>query len=284
MNLTQIAAFAAIPFFLIACGSYRAEKPTAKTADRAYVGMFASETEGVTVGYGGLVIRTEDGGKTWSRGANNSMCLFAVDALGSGVYTAAGNGSNVIRSTDGGKSWGQLARITGARGKALSFSDPTHGWAASKAWIGETNDGGKSWKPVALPAGAGMVEALSQVADGAGYLLAVTGELFFSADSGAGWESRGKPLDGVAGCFKPGFGKVVPNGAIRFAGERGTFAAIGMNGGKNMLVVRTTEDGGKTWGKAERYPLSGMAAGVGIGPDGAISVFHFDTTIARFHR
>ncbi|MFQ5753789.1 MAG: YCF48-related protein, partial [bacterium] len=98
---------------------------------------------------GGAIMRTDDGGKTWtSPGATLDWhkMYFADSLNGWGIYL-----TNIGKTTDGGKTWsvGRFmdppAPSSGFKG--LFFKNSTTGWAVgSSGFILKTNDSGESWK------------------------------------------------------------------------------------------------------------------------------------------
>jgi photosystem II stability/assembly factor-like uncharacterized protein len=64
---------------------------------------------GWAVGQRGLILRTEDGGKTWQRQPNHKegegSHLFSVAAIDGQTAVAVGEWGSRIRTTDGGKTW-----------------------------------------------------------------------------------------------------------------------------------------------------------------------------------
>jgi len=100
------------------------------------------------VGWGGLILRTVDGGASWKivlsgiTFAVNSVCFS--DSL---HWWAVGHGGTVLCSQDGGQHWS--VQVKGDRNTfplyGVSFSDSLHGLAAGKAYLIRTEDGGLTW-------------------------------------------------------------------------------------------------------------------------------------------
>jgi photosystem II stability/assembly factor-like uncharacterized protein len=266
---------------LSGCARWKEVAHSTKTDDRAYTGMYFDGTHALAVGYSGLIRYSADGGKNWSYGHNSSMCMFSCSMLDAATYFASGNGNDVIFSKDAGKSWDHLTDIIG-RGKSLSFIDRSNGWASSKTWLGETRDGGTTWLPVALPADASMVETVLLTAPGSGYLVSPKGVLFHTSDSGASWDALSTPFPLGDPSFRPSYTKDNQGIALAIKGKNGFVAAIGLADKKPALVVRSTTDGGKTWGSAEKHLLKGQPVTVSISPVGLLSVFLSDSTIVAF--
>lgn len=109
--------------------------------------------KGWSVGEGGLVLRTADGGATWQpppqplpEDIARHFDFAAMAVHGSNVWIAGTPGTRIFYSPDDGHSWfaaatGQSLPIWG-----LCFCDPHHGFAAgSLGTILATTDGGQTW-------------------------------------------------------------------------------------------------------------------------------------------
>lgn len=273
-----------LPFLAVGCAKWQESGTTVKTSERAYTGLFFDKNNGVVVGYGGLVMSTDDGGKIWVSGANRSMCMFAADDLDGQNCYAAGNGHNVIRSKNGGKQWGRVEDFEGkgVRGKSISFAESEIGWVASRLWVGETVDGGKTWREMPFPEGVSVVETVCCTGAGTGYIVAKNGGLFSTSDAGANWQSLGKPFPDDDAAFRPVYMKDTQGIALRFNGLEGTVACVGIAGEKAQVRIRTTKDGGKTWSKAEKHELHSAPMSVGLSRTGTIAVFNADSTMTVF--
>ncbi|HNY16843.1 MAG TPA: hypothetical protein PKL75_05285 [Treponemataceae bacterium] len=283
-SLALIVTVAALPALFASCGAtqWKETGRTAKTAEKAYTGMFYDDTNGIAVGYSGLARYTADGGKSWNTAGNSSMCLFACTMIDAANFVVAGNGNNVRTSKNSGKSWDAATNIVG-KGKSLSFIDPSRGWGSSKTWIGETGDGCATWTPIPLPAGT-IAETVCMLAPGSGYMVSQKGELFLTSDSGQHWASVSSPFPADAKDFTPSYKKDNQAVCLRMSGSTGIIAAIGMAGKTPALRIKTTTDGGKTWTKAETHPLAVAGMTVSISPTEFISVFSNDTAITKFSR
>lgn len=104
------------------------------------------------VGAHGLIIHSDDGGKTWQN--HNVLPADLCDALtwntiatqGAHVWIAGSPGTVILHSPDRGKTW--QGHATGNRTPIhkLTFVDDSHGWAVGAlGTILHTNDGGQTW-------------------------------------------------------------------------------------------------------------------------------------------
>ena len=217
-------------------------------------------------GQNGTVIRTTDGGRTWTAGTvagAGTLDLRAIAAISARTAFAMsiGDSSRIFRTTDGGRTWS--LRFTSTRKgsflDAIRFWDARHGVAVSdpvdgKFLVVTTSDGGETW--LETPA-EGMQPALSN--EGAfaasGSCLAVWGRgdawfvtggasvarVFHSADFGAHWEAVDSPIR--AGSASEGIFSVAFRDAKHGVISGGDYAKAAL-GGRNVAL---TSDGGRSW-------------------------------------
>ena len=229
----------------------------------------------------GTVLRTVDGGVTWTRrpvaGADSLdfRSVWAFDSL-SAVVASAGDAAEgqarVYRTADGGRTW-TLARRDTTKGifyDAIAFWDAQHGIILSDPVEGRfvtlvSDDGGRSWRhtprdgmPDALPGEAAFAagNAALGVAGRTQAWFATGGprgaRVYRTESGGARWDAVSVPVQPAgasAGLFATAFRSplvgVVTGGDYRIA----------RTGGRQF--ARTT-DGGRTWLRADE---SGGAPG-----------------------
>lgn len=209
----------------------------------------------VSVGERGLILRSDDGGRTWTQApVPASAGLTAVYFADAKNGWAVGHVETILRTTDGGDSW-ELVHFDPENAQPLldvCFSDASHGVAVGAYGIVYvTADGGAVWsqvpfKPDPLP-GAATVESdeddmevgidlgfefhLNAIARGPGarmYIGAEAGRLFRSDDDGAHWRELPSPYDGSF------------HGVLPLEGD--ALLAYGLRG--NLF---RSDDGGNSW-------------------------------------
>jgi photosystem II stability/assembly factor-like uncharacterized protein len=217
-------------------------------------------------GQRGTVVRTTDGGRTWSRdtvpGAS-ALDLRAIAATSPLVAHAIsiGDSSRVYRTTDGGSTWSLRWSATrkGTFLDAIRFWDARNGIAMSDPVDGRfliltTSDGGASWQevpseriPAALAGEGGFAASGSCLTVlGSSHVWFASGgakvaRVYHSADRGRTWTVYDTPIRaGVssAGIF-----------SIAFRDTRNGVLAGGdyqqpMLRGRNLAL---TKDGGRSW-------------------------------------
>lgn len=232
-------------------------------------------------GTGGTVVRTTDGGKTWSViNVPGAEKLDFRDIEAFDAYTAyilsIGNGdsSRIYKTIDGGKTW-QL-QFTNKNQKAffdaiacwdskscIAMSDPVD----SFYYLIETSDGGATWKHIdtekmdnAKPAEAAFAASgTCLIAHGKNTAFLVTGgsdaRVFRSDDRGWTWSVADTPI--VKGTSGSGIFSIAMFDRIRGVIVGGNYEKPGESG-SNLAF---TADGGKTWkpGTGLRGYRSGVA-------------------------
>jgi len=134
-------------------GDAFAESPMVPTPQNSgtkvtLLGTFFTDTNtGWAVGAGGTMVRTQDGGATWTAVPRRTpallMSIFFSDENHGWVV---GQNGTVLHSYDGGNQWRpQMSGTTSALYGAF-FKDPKYGWiVGARGTILHTQDGGQSW-------------------------------------------------------------------------------------------------------------------------------------------
>lgn len=113
---------------------------------------FADESVGLSVGTAGTVLRTTDGGVTWSVPSSGVAAdLRGVSITSGGTAVAVGEDATVIRSGDGGVTWEEIALpISSQTLHAVSMWDDDRGLIVGTGFNGVetiygTDDAGLTW-------------------------------------------------------------------------------------------------------------------------------------------
>jgi photosystem II stability/assembly factor-like uncharacterized protein len=187
----------------------------------------------VAVGAHGIVLLSDDMGKTWrqARAVPLDATLTAVSFVNDKEGWAVGHAGVVLHTRDGGEHW-DLQRSTPRQDRplfAVHFFDAAHGVAVG-LWslVLTTSDGGRVWTARELPAPPGAKRAdlnLFGLFAGPGaalYAAAEKGYVLHSADQGASWRYL---ATGYRGSFWTG--SVLADGALLVGGLRGALYRSG---------------------------------------------------------
>lgn len=215
---------------------------------------FLNESFGITAGRTGETHYTTDGGKTWPRSENMSMCRFSIDIVDENLVWNGGNGSQIRVSKDGGKTYSAVTDLPlGGSVSNLDFIDEITGWACTTGKCASTADGGMTWTPMTLPEEAKGIAALSLRTPADGYIFSRNGLFLTTHDGGATWDVKDvgmadyKVVDekNEPGLYK--FSAAVAD--IAFTDEQnGTLVFTGIVPGEGTLVwCLKTQDGGAQW-------------------------------------
>lgn len=207
-----------------------------------------SASEAYAVAEGGVLIRTTDGGETWTA-QQLAGDLEGIAFNGAGVGIAVNDDGVAYRTTDG-LAWAPVATGAGDL-RGVAFGTPTTVFAAGRDGGGARSaDGGLTW--TALSTGA--AERTEAVAAAGSRLWAVGrgGEIRFSPDGGLTWSAQ---ASGTAADLE----------SIRMLDEQN-----GYIGGSNDTVLRTT-DGGTTWTAVSNGDAGGGVAFVSEAVGWAVS-------------
>lgn len=122
-----------------------------------YDAMFYSEEDAITVGYAGEIHTSKDGGVTWPKSENQSLCRFGLDVVDKSICYTCGNGGDITKSVDGGKTFTSMTKFGQNEPNQcimMSFLDENTGIVAAKTYMAITKDGAKSWTPIEITATA----------------------------------------------------------------------------------------------------------------------------------
>ena len=231
--------------------------PTQVTLTSVY---FVNDKLGFAGGHDSTVIKTEDGGETWTKSYHNIdsqapiMTVYFVDA---DHGFAMGAFSFVIETKDGGKTWEQRALVTGDNedshlNKAFATKDGTILVAAEFGKVFRSTDQGATFTVVNSGYEGSFWGGLS-LKDGSALVYGMRGNVYRSRDDGASWTKVDAGTD-----------KSVSGG---WELDNGTIVLVGLQG-----YVGYSTDGGDHFTEVTRADRLGYVA-VLPGADHKIAVF-----------
>ena len=132
----------------------------------------------------GWVLRSDDGGYTWTRLENTGDFFTAIHFPSQKIGYICGRNGTILKTTDEGQSWQEI-RKGGAvkpryqRFKSIWFSSATEGWVVGEAGLfWHTEDGGDSWSRVKeVPSEVNFTDVF--VLDGRGWASGEGGRMFY---------------------------------------------------------------------------------------------------------
>ncbi|MDA3911390.1 MAG: YCF48-related protein [Bacteroidales bacterium] len=123
--------------------------PTSETLREVY--FFKNKVEGIAIGDGGVLLRSNNGGVHWERIViNNTLSFYDLSFISDSVGFVVHN-SGVCKTTDRGVNWESLnfdsTLLYGLGLMSICFIDESTGWVAGGyKYIFKTNDGGETWE------------------------------------------------------------------------------------------------------------------------------------------
>jgi mono/diheme cytochrome c family protein len=179
------------------------------------------------------VIRSEDGGRTWSqvsKGVDGPVDFHAMDISKADPSVVYGSHGGLQVSRDGGKTWAVQGPLPGRTyDLAASAVDADTVYAATGGGLMRSRDAGKTWKPAHLVTSpASMVHT---AADGTAYAFIVGIGLIETKEPALAW----KPLSNAFGQHVLLHLAVAPDDPKRLYGVAETSGVV------------TSNDGGRTW-------------------------------------
>jgi photosystem II stability/assembly factor-like uncharacterized protein len=168
----------------------------AQTTNTLTAVQFISANTVTAVGNSGTVLRSNDGGVSWSsQSSGTSNNLYSVYFNNSSTGTAVGGnplfgGGTVEQTVNSGSSWSFQSSGTGNLLLGVWFTDANNGVAVgNNGTIVRTMNGGASWASVNAGTSDHLYEVCFSDANN-GYAVGWLGRILHTADGGASWSSQ----------------------------------------------------------------------------------------------
>jgi photosystem II stability/assembly factor-like uncharacterized protein len=195
---------------------------------------FLDAKRGIVVGDNGLVLGSDDGGKTWAaRPAGVKEKLIDVTFVGNDGWSSGMNGV-LIHTADGGRTWERQKTGTTQALEGIFFLDAKHGWAVG--WAGtilRTVDGGATWLKVNAPEAQWSTSAVYFKDEKVGWAVGFAGQILQSTDGGATWKVQTSPAKGALTSIafdKQGHGWIAYDDGFLTSDDGQTWKAVPANG------------------------------------------------------
>ena len=188
INLVLVLTFLAANTCLHAqCGSWQA-LTTGITSELRAV-HFPTDMDGWAVGANGVIIKTSNGGTTWSapQTTNTTQVLHSVHFISGSTGWAVGARGTILKTTNGGTSWASQTSGTTTDLFDVWFNDANNGWIAGACGlILRTTNGGTLWTQVSS-AQSYNIKQIKVLTNTKG-IAATTGTTqLYTTNSGAAW-------------------------------------------------------------------------------------------------
>ncbi|HEX8069348.1 MAG TPA: YCF48-related protein [Pyrinomonadaceae bacterium] len=136
-----------------------------------------------------LVLRTADGGQTWTRERVPARDeLIHLDLDGDKRGWIVGDRGTILRTEDGGQTWARQRTGTNATLYHVEFLGDERGWAVgARGTILRTVDGGETWQAVVAPVARGTLLSVSFANADEGWIIGRGGVILRSSDGGRTW-------------------------------------------------------------------------------------------------
>ncbi len=155
---------------------------------------FSDDNNGYVVGYNGQVLKTTDGGATWTHKPNFGTGTYRdIDVRSESLAYLALHGNNLQKSTDGGMTWANMTYPTvAAHFFSTYFINDNTGFATGQPVAGQpgyvlkTTDGA-NWTNTALGATGQIFNRVVFVSNTNGFIVGAGGKIFTTTNSGGTW-------------------------------------------------------------------------------------------------
>ncbi len=210
-------------------------------------------------GDAGTVVRTTDGGTTWTSvgggaiGTDPVYNIFGIDAMTALCTTSSSTATYIYRTADGGGTWNQVFTQAGGFLDAIWMTDANNGIVygdpVGGSWeIYKTSDGGQTWNAantLAQNGGEAGWNNSMYVSGSSVYFGTNNSTVYYSSDMGNSWTPQAVPQGNV---FSIWFNN----------------SSDGFLGGGSAL--NKTTNGGTTWDTTSALPgLEGVGGLTGLG-------------------
>lgn len=204
---------------------------------------FANPQRGIAVGDFGTLLRTEDGGSTWSKISlpenvelppdiaevvqPGDVILYAIAFADQDHVWIVGEFGVILFSHDGGVTWQQQKSGVETTLFGVTALDSQRAWAVGmEGVLLATEDGGATWVKQPAPMPKGFVLPLYDVAVRGlfGWAVGNSGLLLYSQDAGKTWKLYDIPVR-MAGSWFRGV-TLFPDGRGYVVGSRGLVLAL----------------------------------------------------------
>ncbi|HPQ41348.1 MAG TPA: YCF48-related protein [bacterium] len=216
MKVPRVFMLIVITGLLLIAVALQTEKPSVRMdelrpdrlATHFRVVRFAPGTDiAWAAGFGGMICRTADAGRTWEMQTVPVLSRFyGMHVQDARHVWVCGSDGTLVTTSNGGKSWRRVPVPTRLRLLDVCFINETTGWlAGDHGLILQTTDGGKTWRPQ----DTGVTSGFRRVWFGdarQGFAVGYEGVALWTGDGGEHWEALETPehISFYGADFRPG--------------------------------------------------------------------------------
>ncbi|MDP4172851.1 MAG: YCF48-related protein [Bacteroidota bacterium] len=157
---------------------------------------FSDKLNGFGVGEYGNIVKTTDGGNTWTKIVNGVTgdSFYGADQTDKDNLWCVGDGGVLLHTSDAGKSWIQQPTYVTTTLLSISFIDQQNGWACGDLGVVlHTTDAGKTWKQQTSGV-TGILYGIKFKDSKNGWIAGDNGIILHSTDGGTTWNKQISPV------------------------------------------------------------------------------------------
>lgn len=220
---------------------------TSGTTEHLISISFTDGLHGCAVGYGGVILKTVNGGASWTQqNSGTTDRFYSVHFTSANTGWAVGDAGLIRRTADGGNTWTAVNPPVSADFRVVWFLDNQTGFigggfSSTLTTILKTTDGGNTWTDISptnlIP--QQVVYGIFFTSPNIGYAADYDGRILKTTNGGASWTAQ----------------TIAPNynlHAVYFTDMNTGYVAGGNIPGNSGVILKTL-NGGNTW---STYSLS----------------------------
>jgi photosystem II stability/assembly factor-like uncharacterized protein len=195
--------------------------------------FFIDGANGWFAGSGDCILRTTDGGNTWTKQSTNTgKSWWGVHFADSQNGWIADTWGSISATTDGGNTWHQQAAPSSLYFYAMQFPDAQHGFVLLQSdSLFYTTNAGTTWNRIKIDV-TQYHYGMKFVSPGEGWICGSAGQILHSTNGGIDWTAQNS-------------GTSIDLSTIDFTDNQNGWAAGYTSEGQSIVVH--TSNGGSTW-------------------------------------
>ena len=149
---------------------------------------FTNSNIGWIVGFSGTILKTTDGGNSWSQQTSGTeQDLYSVYFVDASTGWVVGCGSTILKTINGGESWVQQYGVGTDNLRSVCFANANTGWTVGNYnKILKTTNGGSDWSPQSSGIN-NHFRSVFFVDTNTGWIAGYDGTILKTTDGGSSW-------------------------------------------------------------------------------------------------